>query len=347
MPKSASEYANENYEGAIEAVKQFDNAYHFTKEQLDTVKLGEPFVVNDINMESQIEIYYYPILDDSDRVIFLLSVVNTSYGWSHSISEEWVSGLNTIGQITPDFVFYKSEENLYAENQNNIYVVQGSDDVHIKFYSLKDYSEKKEDVYKTVDNFKEVDYYDCTNSFYNVKAGYTPSFSSSTGSSKICALYNKKNQGNVALCWAASVATICNYRNGTNITPIQIANAMGVGINDGASTLTSQKALKNNGVTYNVLNANSSDLMSWSVLKSNINSKYPVYVVADAANSKMAHAVTVYGYTVAAGVNYIILWNSGDNNGSGGVITAAFKSSGTAFGYDGKTYIWKKSLSKY
>lgn len=122
---------------------------------------------------------------------------------------------------------------------------------------------------------------------------------------------------------------------------------MGVGINDGASTLTSQKALKNNGVTYNVLNANSSDLMSWSVLKSNINSKYPVYVVADAANSKMAHAVTVYGYTVAAGVNYIILWNSGDNNGSGGVITAAFKSSGTAFGYDGKTYIWKKSLSKY
>lgn len=175
VPKSASEYANENYEGAIEAVKQFDNTYHFTKEQLDTVKLGEPFVVNDINMESQIEIYYYPILDDSDRVIFLLSVVNTSYGWSHSISEEWVSGLNTIGQITPDFVFYKSEENLYAENQNNIYVVQGSEDVHIKFYSLKDYSEKKEDVYKTVDNFKEVDYYDCSNSFYNVKAGYTPS----------------------------------------------------------------------------------------------------------------------------------------------------------------------------
>ena len=81
-------------------------------------------------------------------------------------------------------------------------------------------------------------------------------------------------------------------------------------------------------------------MMSWSSIKTNISKKYPVFVSAKSSGS--GHAVTAYGYSVAAGVNYVMLWNPGNNSS----ITAQFKSSGTTFVYNNEIYKWKYSISK-
>ena len=169
---------------------------------------------------------------------------------------------------------------------------------------------------------------------------YTPSFSTSTTSSKTCSLYNKKGQGNYALCWAATVATICNYRNGTNITAKNVADKMAKGYNEGAVAEVGQLALQAYGVPYKVLRTGS-NLMSWNTLKTNINNKYPVY--ADAKAGLGGHVVTAYGYSTTAGTNYVIFWNSGTNSS----MTITFKSSGTTFTYGNTTYTWMYSVSYY
>ena len=154
-------------------------------------------------------------------------------------------------------------------------------------------------------------------------------------------------QGPYGLCWAASVATICNYLNGTNVTAKNVADKMGIGYNTGGGLYEAQVALSKYGVTYNNYNdsLNAQNRMSWSELKTNINNKYPVYVESHVNGniSDDGHAVTAYGYSVAAGSNYVIMWNSGSETS----VTAEFKESGTTFAYNNKRYTWTYTLSKY
>ena len=88
--------------------------------------------------------------------------------------------------------------------------------------------------------------------------------------------------------------------------------------------------------------------MSWTKLKQNINCKFPVYVSAKSSDS--GHALTAFGYTVAAGEKYVTFWNSGirkSNGAYGDIMSAKYLSNGTTFNYASKTFTWKYSLSKY
>ena len=173
------------------------------------------------------------------------------------------------------------------------------------------------------------------------KAGYIPSFSTSTSSSKICKLYKKRGQGNYNLCWAATVATIANYRNGVAVTAKQVADSMGIAYSSGGSCSAAQQALRNYGISYASFRDNVGNKMTWGFLKKNINNKYPVYV--HAVTTKTAHAVTAYGYSIAGGSKYVVFWNSGNKTST----TVEFKNTGTTFSYGNKTYTWAKSVSKF
>lgn len=63
------------------------------------------------------------------------------------------------------------------------------------------------------------------------------------GTGKKCELYYRQTQGNYGLCWAASIATIANYLNGTNYTAMQIADKEGIGYNKG---ITGPNRIKGN-----------------------------------------------------------------------------------------------------
>ncbi|MCI8307512.1 MAG: hypothetical protein HFH14_05615 [Lachnospiraceae bacterium] len=341
IPDSAQKYAESYYESAVSAVREYSENYNVKEGQLDAVKLARPFVVYEIGETTQDEIYYYPILDSTDNIVLLLSVMGTTDGWKISVSEEWVDGLNKIGTITPEYIFYKSEDNIYAENKQEKFCVEGETDLQLCSFSIKPYEIKRQEISDFVNRFVKTDVSSENNIDVKTKDGYTPSFSSSLSDSTVCALYNKKGQGSYNLCWAASVATICNYRDGTNISAKNVANRVGIDYNAGANITVAQDALKSYGVNYYNMHANKDIRMSWSSLKSNIRDKYPVYASAKSHNS--GHAVTAYGYTVAAGVKYVIFWNSGNESS----MAVEFKENGTSFSYAGKTYTWMYSVCKY
>lgn len=340
IPESASEYVETHFDEAISVIDTYQKYYQVTSNDLDTADLGTPFIVYELGRTTQDEIYYYPVLNSDGEIILLLSVMGTTEGWNLSLSEEWVDGLQQIDEITPEYIFYKSGDNLYAENKEEGFSIAGGIDSDINTFKNKSYSEKKREISDICADFQKINTNNTQITTANIIDGYTPSFSTSTSSSKICSLYNKKEQGNYGLCWAANVATICNYRLGTNITAKNVADRMGIGYNKGADIMDAQIALTSYGVSYNNLNMSTSR-MSWTSLKTNINNKYPVYVSAKTPTS--GHAVTAYGYSVSAGTNYVILWNSGTGNS----ITATYKTSGTTFSYNNSTYTWTFSLSKY
>lgn len=340
IPEEATIYAENHYKEALAVVKKYSEYYNVTDEQLENLRLGKPFVIYELEEEVQDEIYYYPLLDENDNVILLLSVMGTTEDWNICVSEEWVNELNEINITSSEYIFYKSDEGLCAESITEEICLAGEKDAEIKEFSDQSYKTKKKIINEAIDEFEKTDVHNNTNNIL-LKDMYTPSFSSSTTSSKICALYNAQGQGSYGICWAASVATICNYLTGNNITAIEVADEMNIDYEEGAVPYFAQEAMSRYGVRYQNLNEYSTERMSWESLKININYKYPVYVSAKAGKS--GHAVVAYGYMIAAGVKYVAIWNPGIATS----ITAAFKESGTTFTYNNKTFTWTYSISRY
>lgn len=232
-----------------------------------------------------------------------------------------------------------------AESITEEICLAGKEDVDIKEFSNKSYQTKKKIINNAVDDFVKTDVRNIINENTDMRTTYAPAFSSSTSSSKVCSLYNAQGQGAYGLCWAAAVATICNYLNGTNITAKNVADEMNVGYDDGALPEMAQEALSRYMVRYNNINLYASEVMTWESYKINVNNKYPIYVRALASGGD--HAVVAYGYMIAAGVRYITIWNSGVNGGTGSSTTLMFRDYGTTFTYNNKTYTWAHSVSKY
>lgn len=337
-------YAKENYIGIIEAVKQYSSNFRIERNQLDNIRLGKPFIIYKANENVQDEMYYYPVLDAQDNIVLLICIIGTTDGWRISATEELVQQLNNIEHFDSNYILYVTDDGIYAENKGNKIVLESSGECDNNSFDKYSYDLKKQIIVDSVDYFVKAD----INMVFNnnvEKAGYTPSFSMNSSESKQCKLFNEKGQGNYGLCWAATVATISNYRSGTNVTAKNVADQMGIGYNDGGTIAQAQQALKKQGLIYSNKNGDANNIMSWNGVKTNVSNKYPIYVHGKGTSS--AHAVTVYGYTVAAGKCYVLLWNSALNGGSGGSQSTEFNVNGTVFSSSSKTYKWAYSVSKY
>lgn len=336
IPLDAIAYANEHYKEVINLEEYYKEKNKGVNIRFDDLKLGSPFVIYEIGESVQDEIYYFPLIDSNDSIILVMNVIGTTKGWCVSFSDEWVDELQKLDVLALDDNIFKSGDVLYVGNNISV----NSSCANISNSQLKNIL-----LFSTDKRFVKVDTEHISISDENIKDKYTPSINAVSNDSKQCVLYNKKGQGNYGLCWAASVATICNYLNGSNKTAKNVADKMHIGYNEGAGLYIAQQAMMAYGVIYNKFNNNAAYRMSWSELKTNINGKYPVYV--SAKSSKDGHAVVAYGFTVAAGTPYVALWNPGVNGGKGDSISAAFSESRTAFAYANKTYVWKYSVSKY
>lgn len=280
-----------------------------------------------------------------------MNVIGTTKGWCVSFSDEWVDELRKLDVLTLDDNIFKSGDALYVGNNISVNSLSTNicndqlNNILVNYSSANSSNLQLENIllFSTDKRFVKVDTEHISISDENIKDKYTPSINAVSNDSKQCVLYNKKGQGNYGLCWAASVATICNYLNGSNITAKNVADKMNIGYNEGAGLYDAQMAMNAYGVIYNNFNYSTAYRMSWSALKTNISDKYPVYVSAKSSDS--GHAVVAYGFTVAAGTPYVAMWNPGINGGKGDSISAEF-SERTAFVYSNKTYVWTYSVSK-
>lgn len=263
--------------------------------------------------------------------------------------------LNKINYLTNEYVFYGNREGTIAENKNNKIVINGNENSQLKEYEKKSLKEKFSDSKNASKDMKAVNTETTTAektfSFepeFSVKSKkYYPTLISKGTKAhpyKYCKLYNKKSQGYYGLCWAATSATVINYRKGKNISAKKIADYMHIGYNQGGSNDDIQKAMKHYGVTYK---NNADGQLTWKNTIANINKKFPICI--GARHKKKGpddwHEVTGYGYKInSKGTKYIVIWNSGVN-GVGGVQIVKYRKKGSVFTYGGDAYTWVDHVS--
>lgn len=312
----------------------------------ERIKVCSPFFIYDPIQNNNNEVYYFPI-EYNGRIVTVISLINTTAGWSISSSTEMVDGLNSMN-------YHKVKEKIFYEGFNEI-ILETKDDVvsierisNVKENSRKSrykfanqsFNDKKKEILKGLADTSPVDVKSIQ---VNAKpssacvGAYTPTFSSNTSTQKICQLYNARGLQGYPICWAAAVATAVNYRKGTNYSATDICDSIGCEY-EAQDIATIDSALDYYNMNYSI----AYNQLSWSTIKKNIGNKYPVIVVA-LTSSLNGHAIDVYGYRTISTSDYVIMWNPGTESSQ----TIYYNPTGTTFTYNNKVWTWTWSVSMY
>ena len=149
------------------------------------------------------------------------------------------------------------------------------------------------------------------------------------------ALQQDKNGRERGLCWAATVATMVNYRSGKRmLESYTIADEMNINYDSGGTMYDMTRALSNYGYSYGTSNQQ----LSMDSVVSYINDKQPLGLCA--YSSAGGHAVTIVGYSNESNNKTLTIWNSGNHQ----MQTCTYQSSGTSFTYGGYRFTWYSTV---
>ena len=161
--------------------------------------------------------------------------------------------------------------------------------------------------------------------------------------SESCSMTTFVEQSTDKDCWAACVATIVNYKNGTDISDADVAASIGLDCNSGGSTADTLSALSAYGLSYRATGS----YISWTSVKNNILNDRPFIIglVTTYANgNKKGHMITGYGYSCQRGdaeeyasSRYIYAW---DPQGA----KISFQYDAPSFSMNGYPHDWKETL---
>lgn len=337
IPESATRYVQNNLYEIVSVALYYYDEIGMEKIKKENAILGEPYVIYELDNSVQDEIYYYPILDKQDGDIILnVTVMGTEEGWNYCIDTNMVDELNKI-TYDNNYIFYKHEDTLIAEDGNSEYILSGKTDTECKIFSGQDFEEKVDVISEDMEKYKKVNTDVRTKTFIEE---YSPGFQENTKNSKLLKLYNAKGQGQKNTCWACSVATIVNYIKGRNITGSEVCKTMKRS-ESGASITVKQAALRKYGISYDKLKYNQ---LSWNNLCKNIDSKKPVALSSFTSDGKSGHSVTAHGYKKMNNKKYVLFWNSW---GAGSNQIMQYKENGCTYSspQSNKVFVWKYSLS--
>ncbi len=342
IPEEAVAFASEHYKEVLEISYPYNSLIESV--DWDNYYLGSPYVICDLSNETFEEVYYFPVIYD-DKVVLIISIINTTEGWTLSSSTEMVEILNDIQYVkNSTWIFYKEDNQIVAvSSEEQLAINKTVDYAETNSYSISSEKQPYSELIEKLSNHMQkkevinVAQIQRNTEDIDIIEGYTPSFSTSTSTAKICSLYNAKGQESLPICWAASVATIVNYRLGKNYTAKNVCDKIGTGY-VAKDINVKQKALKAYNISYYI----TTKQLSWSCLTKNIDNKYPVAASTFSSTSTdMGHALTVYGYKMISTSQYITVWDSASNSSK----TVYYKSGGSTFTSGGSTYTWTKSLS--
>ena len=318
LPQAATDYVKSSFDNIIVVAKGFKDELGIEINDLDNVSLSEPFVIYDYDVVKQQEEYYYPIVNNNTKqVVLVVEVVGTTVGWQHSFNTHLVDELNQINWPQKDYIFTET---------------QGK--VTIEKISLED--TRNSLILNSVDGMEKI------NVEENVLAGRSNTFGSyiPTVTDELgyyyCNLNNAVGQGDYNICWAATVATIINYIQGTNLSAFNVCDAIGHTYTGGTTTDT-KKALKHYGYNYVYRDRD----LYFKTIMSNIQKKKPIALFGNAEGQSMGHVVTIYGFRDLSNGKYILIWDSAEEK----VSIVNYNEMGTTFASGGVTYTWARSLS--
>jgi hypothetical protein len=308
-PQSLSIYSDDRNNGNINSyINDINSQLPLFKDIVSTDSDSQFIVGNEIvcyNLDIKERVFYYPIYINSKCV--LMASRTDSSGISVSNDVRVYDQLAKIKQSNSKYLLNIYDSKLFIENQDekNLLVDYSKENGKV---DIKDNSDENLDFNQKIDfiesqfscNLIELD--DNENSLISlqpfsgesyvlnmVAAEPYTSFTLNISDAAVIQKYNN--------CWAAAVATIINYRNGTlapaiHYTAEDICDEMGIGYNAGGSAIDIQTALSNHAIYYSV----SYNKILYSTVKSRINSDKPFVIgMIDKTTSK-AHTLVAMGY---------------------------------------------------
>ncbi len=350
IPENINGFAISLYKDITNYAQEYKTSFNLENNDFYHIRLGEPFYIINLKSNAQSTIYYYPLLNLKNEFILMMTIIDTNHALQCCLDNELIDELNNIGYFYNDYIFYKHSNTILAQNTDNICY---SIDPVLKCVEPENtsYNKLHEKLIYSLCAMEKVNIDENIAEFENgpTPEKYAPSFSIEIDDpeykEKMLSLNNAKGQGNFGRCWAASVATIANYINGTNITAAQICDEMEIGYDDGGTIIDKQTALGNHGITYNNIRYRSLD---WAEITLNINDKKPVAISASSSSNSW-HAVTLVGYRNVRVNQFIAIWDSAANSNTGATRIIYYSGSYTTFqsSTSGPTYTWLYSLSAH
>lgn len=136
-------------------------------------------------------------------------------------------------------------------------------------------------------------------------------------------------------CWAATVATIVNYKKNKSLEAGDVNLAMGISWYLAGTVKDTKKALKHYGLSYSIKYGTP---LSWVKVKESIGHKKP-FCMGFISDAVAGHMVTGYGYATADKKKYIAIW---DSNGKFRMLT--YEESDSCITMYGYKFVWKDTV---
>lgn len=338
---SASNFIDSKYQTILKMLSDDADKLNVSADSLKNAVLGNPFIIYDLDGDAHYEEVHFPVLDKiSGDVILTITLYGTTYGWQYKVGTDMVEELNLL-EYTPEepYVFYEEDDEISGQGLSQ--KVNFSDDTIESNLSKNDFVDSAKEA---LDNYQTPQKVDIeANQTANPFMPYGSTASVSELGYRYLVLQNARGQGATNWCWAATVATIVNYRLDKKLTAKQVANAMGKNAQQGADLYESQDALRKYGLYF----SRRETYAPFDMVKLNIQNYSPMFM--GGTSSSGAHAVTIYGYREITGQQSLMIWDSASNNNSGNSYMVSYAGAGTVFssGASSPIYTWNSTLLNY
>ncbi len=182
-----------------------------------------------------------------ERIVAVLAAIESDEGISFQCSQGIASILNQIG-YDKGTIIYQIGNEVYSENyigeKTLLYTVSEDilPNINSGFNNLT-FEEKSTEISKQIELFKPLSYDRINKNIDFDLIKYKT----------ILSLHNPMGRYGYGMCWAASAATVINYRKLLTITPFEICNHLNIGYNSGGTIYNEQAALLYYNVSYNII----------------------------------------------------------------------------------------------
>ncbi|MDT8715709.1 hypothetical protein IAI10_03420 [Clostridium sp. 19966] len=346
VPDKISSFASLNFQTLIAGIKESPESYGIQKAMTEKLYLGNAFNIFEdrLNVLQNQSIYYYPILYNDEIVAIFTVGLDEKGGIYSTIGKDFADRLQYIIDTYNDggsFVLISSDSNIYAQNKLGSFIVSEDNKDKLRSFDKSSYNKYLDKIKKSFPK----------SSLINVKKEFktTPKKSDDTYTSKSLALNSSKLnnlslsstwlpvpivRNQYGLCWAASCASVLNYRLCTNLTPTQIADDMHMDYNKGANIYQISDTLKH----YGDSNARGLDrILSDNEIETYINFNAPI--IMGTHSDIGPHATVIRGYMVGDGFIQISMMNPNLDT-----YQAAYAQNGSYYYVmDNNRFVWRET----
>lgn len=338
LTTEAENYLKKELNSIRNVIASYEKEFGIKANIAKKLKMEKAFVVYDMNKDIQEECVYYPLMNqDNHKIMAIVVLVNTTVGWTYTISREWTEELTKCNYLDKDYLFYQSEGNLVAECREGKITLNG-DEIKSGFNN-KTYKEKEKIIAGKMKKWRKINVNKKKKPGSEGECGYTPALKTGSGGYYYCDLYNAQGQGVRNTCWAAAVATTVNYRKGTKYTDHDVCKKIGLP-EKGADFKQVTRALNKYQMNYKHV----FKLPEYAHIRAEIKKKWPVVLRGTAGS--LQHAVTVCGYREEGSNKYISLWDSAINNGKGAITIVKYSRDGIVF-FESNSFLYDVDAASY